>query len=198
MMQRNKLLRKLRDLKVGVVHPRDVDGDNLIRQIQRIGCRVKHFWPSPEYLNEKIDVIFFWMNQEVSVNHPLLADERTFALIAIIGDENPTLLDSVIAVNVNGIINKPIRPFGILATLANAYTVFRYENRLLNRIEKLDNNLKTRRIVEQAAKILSVKLSVEADEAYAVIRREAMNKQISLADMANAIIQAEGILNNLM
>ena len=193
----NKLLRKLRDLKVAVVHPRDVDGENLIRQLQRIGCRVNHFWPAPNHFHEQIDVVFFWMNQEVSESHPLLIDERTFALIAIIGSENPTLLEAVIAANANGIVNKPIQPFGILAALANAYTLFRYEKRLINRIEKLDNNLKTRRIVEQATKILCAKMGVGVDEAYAVIRREAMNKQISLAAMASAIIKAEGILQSL-
>ena len=38
-----RLLRELRSLSVVVFHPEDQDGQELIGQLQRIGCQVKAF-----------------------------------------------------------------------------------------------------------------------------------------------------------
>ncbi len=91
------------------------------------------------------------------------------------------------------VLTKPIRPFGILANLFRARALSRYEERLLARIAKLDEMLKTRRIVERATKILSERNGISEDEAYGLIRREAMRKQLSVTVIAEAIINAEAI-----
>jgi AmiR/NasT family two-component response regulator len=62
--------------------------------------------------------------------------------------------------------------------------------RLAARIEKLDELLRTRRLVERATQILAAHRQVSADDAATLIRRETMNKQISLYEMATSIINA--------
>ena len=44
------ILRVLRSLKVVVIHPQDQDGEELLAQLQRIGCDVAVFWPKLDCL----------------------------------------------------------------------------------------------------------------------------------------------------
>jgi len=43
-----KVLDDLRAVRILVLHPRDDDGDALIRQLRRIGCDVRAAWPIPD------------------------------------------------------------------------------------------------------------------------------------------------------
>ncbi|MES9906090.1 MAG: ANTAR domain-containing protein [Sedimenticola sp.] len=190
-----RLLRSLRNKKIAVIHPRDEDGENLLRQLQRIGCQVSSIWPSPKELPDDLDAVFFLIDQEKNQGCEWLDNERALALIAVISYENPTVLEALTAAKVHGLITKPVRPFGVLARLVTALSLFKYEERLNTRIAKLDETLKTRRLVEQATRILSRTREISEDEAYALIRREAMNKQITLFDMARSIINADTFLS---
>jgi AmiR/NasT family two-component response regulator len=91
-------------------------------------------------------------------------------------------------------LSKPIRPLGIMACLVTALSLHRYEARLNQRIDKLDETLKTRRLVEQATRILAKHKNLSEDEAYKTIRREAMNNRITLCEMATSIINSTNIL----
>ena len=74
--------------------------------------------------------------------------------------------------------------------MSTAMSNFRYQGRLNARIAKLDETLKTRRLVERATRILAEYQNISEDKAYALIRTEAMNKQMTVLEMANAIINA--------
>ena len=50
-----QILRDLRSLRVCVFHPRDQDGQDLTRQLERIGCQVQAFWPPLPTLPEGVD-----------------------------------------------------------------------------------------------------------------------------------------------
>ena len=67
------------------------------------------------------------------------------------------------------------------------------EGRLNARIAKLDETLKARRMVERATRILAEHQNIDEDDAYALIRTEAMNKQVTVSEMANSIINADKI-----
>jgi len=60
-----RLLRELRSLRVLVFHPDDQDGQELLGQLQRIGCRVKAFWPPLDKLPDETDLVIFAMRREV-------------------------------------------------------------------------------------------------------------------------------------
>ena len=77
----SKLLRDLRSLRVVVFHPSDQDGEEIIRQLQRIGCQVKAFWPPLERLPEDVDLVFLAVRPEV-IGHdfPWLKSPQTPAL----------------------------------------------------------------------------------------------------------------------
>ncbi|MGH1539293.1 MAG: ANTAR domain-containing response regulator [Arenicella sp.] len=181
-------------LKCLVIHPNDHDCSVLMGQLDRVGCICIHSWPEPPQIPSDIDVVLFYLDQDNPINYSVFDDDRSYALIAMLDYEHPKVLEALINANVQGIITKPIRPFGIFAHLLNAKSIHQYELRLKARIEKLDTNLKSSRKVEKASKIIASKYQVSKDKAYALIRKEAMNKQITIDVMADSIIHANEFL----
>ena len=43
----------LHSLRITVAHPRDHDGEVLIRSLQRLGGQVEHLWPAPDRQEER-------------------------------------------------------------------------------------------------------------------------------------------------
>ena len=190
-----RITRSLREKKVAIIHPQDEDGQNLCLQLRRIGCHLTSIWPPPRRMPQEADAIFFLADPDQTNALDWLDDDRSCALIAIIAYENPLILETISSATIHGVIAKPIRTFGVLACLVTALSLYKYETTLISRIAKLDETLKTRRIVEKASRILATGRSISEDEAYGVLRREAMNKQITLYEMATSIINAGSLLS---
>lgn len=184
-------VKTLRTTRIVVLHPPDDDGTSLEHQLKRIGCRVRSHWPAPASPVRDADVVYFLADPHHPDLHQPYSDDRTAALIAIIAFESPLELQSIVEANVHGTVAKPIQPIGILSCLASAISQHRYELRLAQRVEKLDELLKTRRLVERATQILATRRGIGTDEAATLLRREAMNKQITLYEMASSIINAD-------
>lgn len=190
-----RLVREVRNTRVIVVHPADEDREILARQLRRIGCQVRVAWPLADASLDDCDVIFFLADPDHSASLTRLFDWQRAALIAIVSYESPLVLQSITDIGVHGVVTKPIRPIGVLAHLLTAVSKFRYEGRLNSRIAKLDETLRTRRLVERATRILADHQGISEDDAYAMIRTEAMNKQVTVFEMASAIINADKIFS---
>ncbi|MFT2675550.1 hypothetical protein, partial [Escherichia coli] len=72
------------------------------------------------------EAVFFSIQSERDAAHPWLAGSSHAVLIALLAYENPAVLEAAAAANVHGVLPKPIRPFGVLATLYVARMLFRY------------------------------------------------------------------------
>jgi AmiR/NasT family two-component response regulator len=186
------LLRTLRETQILVCHPEDRDGEELVRHLGRIGCRVRRTWPAPKRIPEGTDVVFllFERNQQ----QPDTPCEAAFALVAVIDYEDPAMLNTLIDKNVRGVVTKPIRPFGVLSTLLTARASHRYEGKLRQKVAKLEETLRSRREIERSVKILMNARSISEEAAYQMIRREAMQRRQSMALVASSIISAYGVL----
>ena len=96
----SRVLRDLRSLRVLLVHPDDQDGQELIAQLQRIGCQVKAFWPPAEKLPDEADLIFLAMRPEfLSMDLPWARRDDAPPIIAVVNYENPTTIEAVLRIN---------------------------------------------------------------------------------------------------
>ena len=141
-----------KELKCLIIHPEDEDSDILLAQLNRIGCSSTLSWPEPVHIPGDLDAVFFYLDHENPINYEIFDDERKYALIAMLGHTHPEILEALINANVQGIITKPIRSFSVFAHLLNARSIHQYEQRLNERIKKLDGNLKSRRKIEKHRK----------------------------------------------
>lgn len=191
-----ELLKDLRSLRVAVFHPRDNDGEQLIRQLQRIGCQVQAFWPLPVELNEPFDVAFLAVNPETIVlDLPWIKSEDAPIRVAEVNYENPTIVDGMLRLGASAVIATPIRSFGVLSTLILARQLAGDLRQERKRVAKLESKLQSIRKITDAKSVLMNSRKISEEDAYAVIRDQAMVKRVTIEEIATAIVNANEILS---
>lgn len=193
-----KILEDLRRARVLVVHPRDEDGNALIDHLKRLGCEVRAVWPLPPVLPPDFDT-FFVLVDDASVVQQLTAeiDNGKRALIAIVTYESPIALKAITDLNAHGVISKPVRPLGILTQFALARYRHGFEARLVGKVEKLEETLKGRRLIERATKVLAGMNGIEEETAYLLLRDQATSKRITLVSVAESVIAMSETMSGL-
>lgn len=189
------LLRDLRSVRVVVFHPNDQDGQEIARQLQRIGCQVKAYWPPLERLPQDSDVVFLAVRPEiVSLQLPWAGAEDMPPLIAVVNYENPTIVDAVLKAGADGVIASPVKSFGLLTTIVVARQTAANRRAQRKLIGQLEQRLAGIRKLNKAKAILVQTRGISEEEAYAIIREQAMSKRTTTDEIANAIINANEIL----
>jgi AmiR/NasT family two-component response regulator len=188
-------IRELRGTRVLVLHPADEEMDELLRHLRRIGCQAGLAWPLPPALPADVDVVFFAIGASGSTIVPQAAAEPGPSLIAIVDFENPTALRSLLDTNAHSVISKPIRPSGILSSLVMARALHGYQNRLLNKVAKLEETLRSRREIERATRILMEVKGSSEDSAYQLIRQQATAQRLAMGAVARSIITAHRVFD---
>ncbi len=189
-------LKELRQLRIAVLHPDDADGRQLTQQLQRIGCQVQAFWPPVPTLPEGTDVVFLAVHPEVTnLAFDWAHTENAPTCIAVVNYENPTIVETVLRLGAKAVLPAPVRSFGLLSVLVIARTLNNDIQIHLRRIRKLEAKLVGARRIAEAKAILMRTRSVTENQAYELIRDQAMAKRVTTEDIAAAIINANEILS---
>lgn len=192
------LIQDLRNLHVMVALPREQSADELIQQVNRIGCQVEHCWPLPNTLLEKFDLVFLDVTDQNAerLNKFINSSKSSQTIVAVLGYENPSVLELVLEIKAHSVLNKPVRASGVMTSMLLAqkiqYERLQHGKALKALKDKLDNVQK----VNDAKFILMRHRGVNEREAYDLIRKQAMAKRATTADIAQAIINAESILSD--
>jgi AmiR/NasT family two-component response regulator len=165
--------------------------------LKRIGCNVRGTWPPPAELPNDVDTVFHLVETTETPAFVASASEDGPTFIAIVDYENPTVLKRLLDSNAHGVVNKPIRPFGILSSMVLARSMRGYTRRLEGKVQKLEETLKARRDVDKAVKILVSLKKIGDAEAYELIRAQATQKRLSMAQVATMVIGAEDVMTGL-
>jgi len=122
-----QILRDLRGLRVQVVHPPDSERVRLVEHLRRIGCMVETQWPIPECWTGSSDVMLLAVEHDVRGDIQRLlksSDGPRPTLIAVVGYEDPSTLQLVLEAGAVAVIERPIRPFGLLTNLTIARSIW--------------------------------------------------------------------------
>ena len=192
-----QILRDLRGLRIEVMHPPDADGTSLVEHLRRIGCVATTIWPLPDELAAVSDIVVLAVDHDS--REPLRRlftgqDRRLPTVIGIVEYENPSILQLVLEIGAHAVIERPVRPFGLLTQLAIARSLWLQQQEVGQRVQKLERKLAGMQKVQRARLILMASEAMTEEEAYQAIRRQAMSKRLSLEDMAAAIINAHDLL----
>jgi AmiR/NasT family two-component response regulator len=178
---------------VAAVRPDD-HGELLVRSLQRTRAVVRRVWPVPDRLPEDADMIFCEIIPGLADRVPWLPGQPRAALVVVIPAEKPPDLATLQKCTPDAILPCPFTANAVIATLAVARSSFLYGQRLRDRIEKLDETLRSIRSVERAKTILMRTRRLEEEEAYHFMRRQAMSKRVPIAAIATAIIDSDEML----
>lgn len=195
----NQVLRDLRGLRVQVIHPADREGVSLVEHLHRIGCAVEAQWPIPEAYSVTADMVLLSIdhdNREQIVKLLRNQEQRQPTLIAVVSYENPSTLQLVLESGALAVVERPIRPFGLLTNLTIARSLWLERHDALRRTRKLERKLAGIQKIQKAKSILMEKQGLSEENAYQTIRSQAMTKRVPMEEMATAIINANELLHS--
>ncbi|MFJ5487627.1 ANTAR domain-containing response regulator [Hansschlegelia beijingensis] len=193
-----QILRDIRGLRVQVIHANDAEGQQLVEHLKRIGCFVETAWPAPEAYAENADLVLLSVDQEDRDALQKLfrsRSDKSPTVIAIVGYENPSTLALVLESGALAVVERPIKPFGLLTQIALARSLWSEGRAQARRLRKLERKLTGIQEIQKAKAILMSSHGLSEEEAYGSIRRQAMAKRVSMEEMATAIIRASELLN---
>jgi two-component system, response regulator PdtaR len=162
------------------------------RQLERLGVDVCNWGPGCR-IDSPADIVL--IDDEFLPLGP--AVQRTFLgglpVIALLGTETPSRLKLLLELDPASFLVKPLRSAGIYAALVMAFERNERTNELKQQVSKLEQRLRSRRVV--LAAILQVMRShaVAEPAAFALIRRAAMEQRKTI-EQISAEITATGSL----
>ncbi len=193
-----QILRDLRGLRVLVVHAPDAEGVDLVDHLRRIGCTVDAAWPIPETA-DGADVVVLAIDHDSRAPIQRLLrgfDGNAPTVIAVVGYEDPSILQIVLDAGAHAVIERPVRPFGLLTQLTVARSLWLERQAATRQIQKAERKLAGLQNIQRAKSILMAAQGLSEEEAHQTIRRKAMSKRVPVEDMALAIINANDLLNS--
>jgi AmiR/NasT family two-component response regulator len=190
----NRLPTEIASLEIVAAIRRDDENEVLIRELLRTRSTIRRLWPLPPRLPEDADVIFCELQSDLPQALPWVPGQPTAALVAILPPAQAPDLTLLRNCAPHAVLHHPFSANTVLASLMLARSQFLYERRLRTRIDKLDETLRAFRSVERAKAILMQTRKLGEDEAYHFIRRQAMNRRVSINAVASAIIDSQEVL----
>lgn len=181
-------------LDVAVIVADDGQSDFLVRELQRLRVRVQRLWLREDALQVRADVIYCDYAADLAQRIPWPCGEARAALVVILPQAEPIAPEALEAATPDAVLARPFTANAIQASLVMARSQFLYERRLRGKVDRLEENLRAMRTIERAKSILMTSRSLNADEAYALMRSQAMAKRTQISSIASAIISSSEIL----
>ena len=182
------------DLDVAVITDRDDAGEHLLRELQRTRARVTHIWPPPAQIPVAYDVIYCDLLEDLPQRLTWPPGEPEAALVVILSMGRSHDMGLLHNCAPQAVVHQPVTAQAVVASLFLGHDHFLYERRLRGRIEKLDDNLRTMRSVERAKAILMQTRSISEEEAYHYLRRQAMERRVTIGSLASVIVDTQELL----
>jgi len=169
----------------------------LVEHLRRIGCSCETTWPLPDAISPTAVVVLVSIEQEnrekiLRLFRPVQPSDP--ALVAVVTYEDPSTLQVVLECGALAVIERPIRPFGLLTNLTIARALWLERQNAGKRIRKLERKLAGNNRILRAKSILMETQGLTEHDAYENIRRQAMAKRVPMDDLASAIINAHELL----
>lgn len=187
----------LKDLRIQVIHPPDVAGIALVEHLVRIGCNCITTWPLPDAVDDSVSMVLISIEQEyrkeiLRLLRPIRPHD--LAVVAVVSFEDPGTLQIVLECGALSVIERPIRPFGLLTNLTIARALWLERQSADKRIRRLERRITGNNRILRAKGILMESHGLSEAEAYESMRKQAMAKRVTVEDLALAIINAHELL----
>jgi len=130
-----------------------------------------------------------------ALEHVVMAtrDERR-PIVMFTNDEDTSHVSEAVAAGVTAYIVDGLAPERIRPILTVAMARFRHQEALLAELDNARGELQNRKLIDQAKGLLMQRQGLSEPEAYAKLRKAAMNKGVKLADIAQQMIDMAELL----
>lgn len=130
-----------------------------------------------------------------ALEHVVMAtrDERR-PIVMFTSDEDTSHVNEAVAAGVTAYIVDGLAPERIHPILTVAMARFRHQEALLAELDSARDELQERKLIERAKGLLMQRQGLSEPEAYARLRKAAMNKGMKLGEMAQQMIEMAELL----
>ena len=130
-----------------------------------------------------------------ALEHVVMAtrDERR-PIVMFTSDEDTSHVHEAVAAGVTAYIVDGLAPERIRPILTVAIARFRHQEALLAELDSARGQLQDRKLIDRAKGLLMQRLGLSEPDAYARLRKAAMNKGVKLSDMAQQMIDMVELL----
>ena len=130
-----------------------------------------------------------------ALEHVVMAtrDERR-PIVMFTNDEDTSHVSEAVAAGVTAYIVDGLAPERIRPILTVAMARFRHQEALLAELDSARGELQERKLIERAKGLLMQRQGLSEAEAYARLRKAAMNKGLKLADIAQQMVDMAELL----
>ena len=186
--------KKFQNLSIAVIANRNDHGETLFREIQKTRAQVQHIWPMPEEIPTEFDVIFCELTEDLPSRFRGIPGDVPVTFIVVVPAGGATNQEALEKSAPHSVINLPCRQGDVVSSLIVARSHYQYERRLRQRIEKLDENLRSIKTIERAKIIMMQSKNINEEEAYRELRSRAMQKRVSIGAFAAAVVDSQDLL----
>lgn len=173
----------------------DDEGQFLVRELRRLRGEVRTLWPPPDRFPADAGMIVAAHEDRLVDRLPWVPGEASAALVLVLPQQEGYRLESLLACSPDGLLYRPFQGHQIRTVTIMAREQHLYLHRLRSRIGRLEDTIRAARDIEHAKSILMALRKVDEEEAYAILRRQAMRKRVSIAAVAISVIDSSDILN---
>ena len=124
----------------------------------------------------------------------LACGEERFPLAVFTSDGSDASIDAALTAGASAYVIDGVEPARVRAVLGVALARFRQQGKLLDELSGARTKLAERNVIDRAKGILMARHKLGEDEAYALMRKAAMDQGKKLAEVAQALVTAAELL----
>lgn len=189
-MSRKVRTPNFRGRRAVVLHRPHVTVEAVLRQLERLGMSAVARWPELEEGDLAADVILFDADMGHDGQFPWEAGAAPMPMIALVGSEAPGRLEWMLTHGICAHMLKPVTSGGVYSGLVVAFHAFAERRARLDEVADLRARLRRRPQVARALARVMAARGLAEDDAYKVLRTEAMSRRQTIEDYCEALLAA--------
>jgi AmiR/NasT family two-component response regulator len=170
-----------------ILHRRSDATASLARCCNLLGIRAEIRW-QPLRADEGVDIVFVDADEGWDGLLPWTAPDKPIPLVALLGSEAPGRIAWALDQGADALIMKPVVSSTVFPALVMAARRHAEGREIARRIARLEERVRLRPLVHAAVQSLMAGDGCGEEEAYDALRREAMQRRITLEQTAAALL----------
>jgi AmiR/NasT family two-component response regulator len=164
------------------------------RQLDRLGMAITEYDPAdPTLPGEGVDVVIVDADIIPIKSNMAAAWKADTPIIALVGTETPSRLKWLLDLQPASFLIKPLRSAGLYTALVVAFDSAQRKNDEFARTERLEERVRSRRIVSAAVLQVMRSQDISESDAFALIRRTAMRQRVTIEQLSADVVASGGL-----
>ncbi|PZX10583.1 AmiR/NasT family two-component response regulator [Palleronia aestuarii] len=187
---KNVVLKNFRNWTALIVQDDTPGRDSLARTLVNLGLVVRFALPRVTEAGEftGVDIAFIDLDEAEGAVFDAAA-AAGIPMIALVGSETPSRLGKAVRARITSHIQKPVRSSGVFTALFLAANENMRRAEITKEEATLKRRLAGRRTLVRAILTLMTRWGIDDQEAYGRLRRDAMEKRLTIEDVARAVLE---------